>query len=426
MLNRSVIDWPHGVSVYKPEKCYNGFTLVHGRGNWDPAHGVAAKNVNKWHLIDMKGRVVHQWYGDPIAKGPAQLLERVANGNYVSNGERVSEQDWEGNTVWSLERLEGRGGFHHDVQKLVNGNYLVAASKRVDSPAISREPIEDGGFIEVTPDREIVWEWSALDHFDEFGFSDETRRIIHETGGGQHWPRDKGGWLHQNTVFALPENPHFADGDDRFKPGNLLTSSRCCNMLFIIERPSGRIVWKWGHLPRMRGSKMWLDGVDEEERRAVVGPHDVKMLHNGNIMCFDNGGCGGYPPVVRFYTRLVELNPVSGEIVWEYVFRPHAVKYLSIVTGSAQRLPNGNTVSLHTDTGRVFEITPQGEIVWEYINPRGGFYRTQRIAYEDCPQADPFFAETDGHAGVATVRSTIPDNLGLPVQNTPDYCPPFQ
>ena len=74
----------------------------------------------------------------------------------------------------------------------------------------------------------------------------------------------------------------------------------------------------------------------------------------------------------------------------------------------------------------MFEITPQGEIVWEYTNPRGGFYRTQRISYEDCPGADPYYAETDGHLGVPAAEIAIPENLGLPVQGTPDYCPGFR
>ena len=105
----------------------------------------------------------------------------------------------------------------------------------------------------------------------------------------------------------------------------------------------------------------------------MIGPHDAKMLHNGNILVYDNGGSGGYPPVVRFYTRLVEIQPVSGVIVWEYTYQPRASLFLSIVTGGAQRLPNGNTLSLDTDKGWVFEITPQGEIVWEFINPRAVF-----------------------------------------------------
>ena len=44
-MNRSVIDWPTGVTVYHPDRCYNGYTLVHGRGPWDPVRGISAQHI---------------------------------------------------------------------------------------------------------------------------------------------------------------------------------------------------------------------------------------------------------------------------------------------------------------------------------------------------------------------------------------------
>ncbi len=37
--------------------------------------------------------------------------------------------------------------------------------------------------------------------------------------------------------------------------------------------------------------------------------------------------------------------------------------------GGVQRLANGNTLITETNNGRAFEVTPGGEIVWEFINP---------------------------------------------------------
>jgi hypothetical protein len=37
--------------------------------------------------------------------------------------------------------------------------------------------------------------------------------------------------------------------------------------------------------------------------------------------------------------------------------------------GIAQRLTNGNTLITESSFGRFFEVTSQGEIVWEYVNP---------------------------------------------------------
>jgi len=404
--------------VYKPEKCYNGFTLV-SSGLW-------------WNLIDMKGRTVHRWYGDPVIKRGSQLFERLSNGNYVSNGIHVTEQDWNGDVLWHLpfERKDRplSSMYHHDVQRLPNGNYIVMVREYVSDPKISKVKLQDDHLMEISPEKKIVWEWWGHEHFDEFEFTDEAKKIIYETGGGEvgafpppHEEWFLGDWLHINTIHVSPENPLYKEGDSRFKPGNLLLCSRNTNMIFIIDKKTGSIVWKWGALLKMRG--FWILGVGDT-RHCLVGPHDPKMLDNGNILIYDNGGSGGYPPIVRFYTRLVEINPVSGEIIWEYIYRPSPRRFLSITTGGVQRLPNGNTLSLDSNQGRVFEITPQGEIVWEYVNPRG-FYRTQRISYEDCPQANPYYMETDGHLGVKPAEITIPERMGLPVRDGCDYCPRF-
>ncbi len=43
--------------------------------------------------------------------------------------------------------------------------------------------------------------------------------------------------------------------------------------------------------------------------------------------------------------------------------------------GSAQRPANGNTFICESAFGRLFEVTPQGETVWEYIIPYFNTYR---------------------------------------------------
>ena len=59
-----------------------------------------------------------------------------------------------------------------------------------------------------------------------------------------------------------------------------------------------------------------------------------------------------------------------------------------------QRLPNGNTLITEGSDGRVFEVTPEHEIVWEFISPYWGkhvpmnmTYRAYRVPYEWVPQA---------------------------------------
>jgi outer membrane protein assembly factor BamB len=60
------------------------------------------------------------------------------------------------------------------------------------------------------------------------------------------------------------------------------------------------------------------------------------------------------------YNRVAEYNLKTGKLVWSYNCNN---------PNSAQRLPNGNTlITLMNDqpNGRIIELAPDGEIVWEY------------------------------------------------------------
>jgi hypothetical protein len=71
-------------------------------------------------------------------------------------------------------------------------------------------------------------------------------------------------------------------------------------------------------------------------------------------------------------SRVVEFDTTTQEIVWSYAGNDkHPLD--SPIRSGQQRLPNGNTLIIESDGGRLLEVTRQGEIVWEYINPvRGG------------------------------------------------------
>jgi hypothetical protein len=135
----------------------------------------------------------------------------------------------------------------------------------------------------------------------------------------------------------------------------------------------------------------------------------------GNILVFDNGGWAGYGapnPISisgfrnaqRDYSRVIEFDPVTLKIVWEYSsatagYRTpqHAYRFYSGNISSAQRLPNGNTLITEGRDGRVVEVTQEREIVWEYVSPffrspnprfkpENSIYRAYRVPYEWVPQ----------------------------------------
>jgi hypothetical protein len=79
------------------------------------------------------------------------------------------------------------------------------------------------------------------------------------------------------------------------------------------------------------------------------------------MLLFDNNP--GYP-----YSRVVEFDPFTQHVLWEYRGNEQRPFY-SRVGGSCQRLPGGNTLITESTAGRAFEVTPQGEIVWEFLSP---------------------------------------------------------
>lgn len=421
--------YPTGVTIYDPEKCWNGYTIFQ------------AKELGAL-LIDMNGREVQLWKG--LHGFPNKLLP----GGYVMGhtGERnaaygmqdqidLVQVDWDGNIVWKFNRYEyiedpgeepqWMARQHHDYQREGNpvgyyvpgmdplvdrGNTLILCHKNLVNPKISDKLLIDDVIIEVTWDGEIIWEWICSDHFDEYGFSEAAKNImcrnpnIRPVGGGM------GDWMHINSMSVLGPNKWYDSGDQRFHPDNIIWDGRETNIIAIIDKKTGKIVWKIGP-----------DYDTSEELKQlgwIIGQHHAHMIPRGlpgegNILIFDNGGWAGYglpnpssptgiKCVLRDYSRVLEFDPVTLKIVWQYtpfeaglVMPVDANRFYSPFISGAQRLPNGNTLITEGSGGRIIEVTPQHEIVWEYISPYWGrkmninmVYRAYRVPYDWVPQLD--------------------------------------
>jgi hypothetical protein len=164
-------------------------------------------------------------------------------------------------------------------------------------------------------------------------------------------------YYHLNTVESLPATA-LGESDARFRAGNILICMRHQGLLSILDRDTLEVVWSWGP-------------------GELDGPHQPTLLDNGRLLIYDNG-------TEREYSRILELDPATLEVAWEYRSDPPA-KFHSKWRGSSERLPNGNTLICESDRGRVFEVTPESETVWEFWNPelegdrRRGIYRFGRV-----------------------------------------------
>jgi hypothetical protein len=417
--------YPTGTTIYHPDGCWNGYTI------FQTETGAGAV------LIDMNGNAVRSW--KHIVGYPVTILP----GGYVMGGTvgRVTKQythhigsddlvqeDWDGNVVWKFGRadevdVDGKRLWsarqNHDFSRegaplgyyvpgmapLVDrGNTLILSQRSGSWPEVTRDYLPRAArIIEVSWEGEILWEWMPVEHFAEFGHSEAARNTIMEGCKNQHC-------VFLNTVSRLGPNRWYDAGDERFHPENLISDDRG-TMIFVISKKTGEIVWKVGPeytaTPALRALG------------PIIGPHHAHMIPRGlpgegNILVFDNGGAAGFGPpnpgsptgewnALRDHSRVLEFDPVTLEIVWQYKaetagFVPimEDSKFFSHYASGAQRLPNGNTLIAETTYGRILEVTRESEIAWEYVSPystsekvhSARMFRAYRLPYEWIPQLE--------------------------------------
>ncbi|MFP4026410.1 MAG: arylsulfotransferase family protein [Candidatus Brocadiia bacterium] len=308
-----------GVIVHKSDKCDDGYRLY------------SSRMTETAHLIEPDGTEVHQWtYDQGFTWHYAEMLP---NGHLLAIIKEVEnsvpgmaiELDWDSHLVWHADVAA-----HHDLARLANGNTLIVCREYIENKKIREGTIKSDSILEVNPAGQVTWEWHLDEHVDEIA------DLVPVT-----LPSEPYDWAHTNTVESLPSS-FTGEKDERFRAGNLLISPRNLDSIAVVDRDSERIIWAWGP--------------GELEKQ-----HMPTMLENGNILIFDNG-------TDREATRIIELDPLAEEIVWQYSASPPSDFY-SPTRGANERLPNGNTFITDSDSGRLFEVTPAGEIVWEFLNP---------------------------------------------------------
>jgi hypothetical protein len=419
--------YPTGTTIYDPEKSWNGYTIYSARGT-----GAA--------LIDMNGNVVHLW------EGLQGLPNKLLPGGYVmgSLGARdpkfgfldqidVVQVDWDGKVVWKFDHYEfiedpGQEGLwmarqHHDYQREGNpvgyyipemspmvdkGNTLILGHKNLVNPKISDKFLLDDVIYEVTWKGDRLWEWICSEHFDEMGFSEQAKNVMARYPNMVIGEGEVGDWMHMNSISTLGPNQWYDKGDQRFHPDNIIWCGRQTNIIAIIDKTNGKIVWQIGPYYNYSAELRTLGW--------LIGPHHPHIIPKGlpgagNILVFDNGGFAGYGVpnpgsptghnnALRDYSRVIEFDPLTLEIIWQLTYAEighlpiiNNYNFYSPLISSAQRLPNGNTLITEGSSGRFMEVTVNHELVWEYVSPYYGLdgksnfvYRAYRVPYEWVPQ----------------------------------------
>jgi len=285
--------------------------------------------------VNMLGEVIWQYvlpkdFQRHNTMGPD--AEELSNKNIllVLPKQGVIEINRNGDVVWS----HMDENITHDADRLPNGNTLYA---------FGDDTIEDAQVKEVNPEGELVWAWYAKEHFNRQPYMSMS---------------DEHGWTTTNSV-------------ERLENGNTLLSLKNFGVVVEVD-PNGSTVRTVG------------EGL-------LIKPHGPELLPNGNIRVVNHSK----------HHELIEFDPSNNEIVWRFL-PPYNKLGMALGIGKeksrkvmlpirdADTLPNGNV--LFTAYGIIFEVTRDGDIVWQLQFSdfhsaldgwkSTGFYKAERIGLD--------------------------------------------
>ena len=334
-----------GVTLYERGRAADGINL------YSSAHGPQA------FLIDMDGRVLHQWGQDRDAVWPrlsrtdADKARRYFRSVHVfPNGDLLAIYEYTGivrlnsesELIWAY-----RGQNHHDFDVdregkiYVLGHDVDEGSRQDNRPKmIAGKRVFDENITVLSPAGDVIDKISIIDCIKKSRFGPLLDMVYYFP------PQEPLDALHPNTVEIL-DGAH-ASRSPVFKKGNILTSFRNISTVAIIDPIAGQVVWASAGAWRFQ--------------------HSPVMLKSGRMMVFDNLAGGWFTAGEAQFSRVVEFDPLTQEVFWEYG-AGDGPPFFSSLMGANQRLWNGNTLITESDYGRVFEVTPDKRIVWEFNNP---------------------------------------------------------
>ena len=233
---------------------------------------------------------------------------------------------------------------HHDVQVLPDGSILTFAETTEYHPysnaPLLHPPYTQDFLVTLNGRGEEIGRVSIMDMLDR----SHLRKFVQALGTEALPVLPNGDVLHPNTI--TPVTAAAAARNPAFREGEYLLSFRNYDMLAVADLGQKRIVW------------------------ASYGPwhgqHGTVFLPDGSLMMFDNqGNVGTYGGL----SRVLNVDTATGEILWEYGDK-YKDPVNSLLNSSVDPLPNGNVLVTETMTGRIFEVTHDKEVVWDYRAPQ--------------------------------------------------------
>ena len=346
---------------------------------------------------------------------PDGTLAKTKRGSSIVNdpiwagggGAILELRSWDNDLLWSYELNNDQARLHHDFRVMPNGNMLMISWELItnedaiaagrDSSLLSQSVLWPDFVQEIDPNTdEIVWEWHAWDHlvqdFDStkanYGVVSEAPERINVNYNTNNGASD---WMHCNAIdyneeldHIMLSVPHFHEiwiidhstttEEARTSQGG--RSNRGGDLLYRVGNPAA-------YDRQDAGEQIFFNQHDAHWTNEFVPqthPDFGKVIFFNNEKPTTNPAQASFSAVETFeapwvmytlsYERFQGTWPpyeLENSIVHPDTFRMH-----STGLSSAQLLPNGNRLITAGRRGYTFELTPDNEVVWEYITPRIG------------------------------------------------------
>ena len=411
-----------GLNYWDEERAFEGYTLFGAQGNSTTyLLDMEGKVVHSWPIS-----------GNPRLLDNGNLFARDADGSFHEvdwDGNTVwSYRETRPNYVSHHDYVRAFNPKLGEPTTFYIANRDVSQEECI---ALGCDPANDytgaqiDTIVEVDMDGNIIWEWRFVDHLvqdrypDKANYVGEGKTIADYPGRlnvnlpGRPVRRD---WLHLNAMDYNQEldqvmfdtvqgEVYIVDHGNTFVPGDPEAS------LALAAGPKGDLLYRFGDPARYgqgdppRVLEDWT--TSSPGHKQIGGVHDIQWIDEGlpgagNLLLFNNAqylfermpqsyvfeinpyldadgnDTGAYvnPPDAGYTlwesddvrnTHKLPKN-LSNQIVWMYGSRS-GQNFFSHIGSGAQRLPNGNTLVCADTEGHIFEVTANGELVWEYINP---------------------------------------------------------
>jgi Arylsulfotransferase (ASST) len=345
-------------TIDQPNKTFDGFSLYTTTENSCAT------------LIDMRGNVVHRW-SMPFSKAwprPAHirrpfpddkihwfrcylypngdLLAVYHADNDTPMGYGLAKMDKDSRLLWKYDAR-----VHHDVDVGDDGAIYCLTEKLVEETPLGLSfipsPWVTDSLVILSPDGRELDSIPLPEAFrdspyapllgassnDQVPFGVAVTRDSLKTVALDH------DFLHVNSVRVLSRT--LAPKFPLFKPGQVLLSLRNLSAVAVLDPQTRSVAWA------ARG--IWRS------------QHDAEFLNNGRLLLFDNLGS-------PWGSRVLEYDPALQGVPWAYE-NENSRRFTALHRGMTQRLPNGNTLLVDPEEGRLLEVTPGKELVWECVCP---------------------------------------------------------